>query len=170
MSLTRVTSFAASLDGFATAEGRTLDAPFGHAGTRLVDTFLGTRLFGEMTGTGAGERGLDDALARAGWDGFVGAGSWGAARSARRPARGRTSSGAAGGASGPRPATPCSRSPTTPARRSGWRAARRSASSTHRPAPPRSRPGRRPTGATCAWGECASCARSSPATWWTTCT
>lgn len=73
MSLTRVTSFAVSLDGFGTGEGQALEAPFGHAGVRLVQSFFGTRLFAEMQGTGGGRRDLDDALMRAGWDGSIGA-------------------------------------------------------------------------------------------------
>jgi hypothetical protein len=35
MSLVRVHNFGVSLDGYSTGEGQTLDAPFGHAGTRL---------------------------------------------------------------------------------------------------------------------------------------
>jgi hypothetical protein len=39
MSRTRVQSFSISLDGSATGEGQAADAPFGHAGHRLVDHF-----------------------------------------------------------------------------------------------------------------------------------
>jgi len=35
VSQVRVPSFSVSLDGFGTGEGQSLDAPFGHAGTRL---------------------------------------------------------------------------------------------------------------------------------------
>ena len=35
MSLTRVQHIAVSRDGFATGEGPSLEAPFGHAGERL---------------------------------------------------------------------------------------------------------------------------------------
>ena len=31
----RVHNFSVSLDGFGTGEGQSLDAPYGHAGTRL---------------------------------------------------------------------------------------------------------------------------------------
>ena len=45
MSLVRVHNFAVSLDGFSTGEGQSLEQPFGHAGTRLLDSFMGTRTF-----------------------------------------------------------------------------------------------------------------------------
>ena len=35
MSRSRVQQISVSLDGFATGEGQSLDAPFGHAGERL---------------------------------------------------------------------------------------------------------------------------------------
>ena len=35
MSPVRVHNFSVSLDGFGTGEGQSLEAPFGHAGTRL---------------------------------------------------------------------------------------------------------------------------------------
>ena len=44
MSLTRVHSFAISLDGFGTGEGLSSDAPFGHAGERLHEWMFATRL------------------------------------------------------------------------------------------------------------------------------
>jgi hypothetical protein len=37
MPLTRVQHISLSLDGFATGEGQSHDAPFGHAGERLHD-------------------------------------------------------------------------------------------------------------------------------------
>lgn len=43
MSLVRVHNFAVSLDGFGTGEDQTLESPFGHAGERLMQWFLGTR-------------------------------------------------------------------------------------------------------------------------------
>jgi dihydrofolate reductase len=61
---------AISLDGFATGEGRSLDAPFGHAGDRLMRWFFPTRTFVSMTGheeeaIGRGTNGVDDAFAAA---------------------------------------------------------------------------------------------------------
>jgi len=48
MSLVRVHNFSVSLDGFGTGEGQQLDAPFGHAGSRLMDWAIETRTFREM--------------------------------------------------------------------------------------------------------------------------
>src|SRR5215211_9353112 len=64
MSLTRVQSFAISLDGFATGEGQSLDAPFGHAGERLHEWMFATRWWNEMAGQPGGTGGIDDAFAR----------------------------------------------------------------------------------------------------------
>ncbi len=43
MSLVRVHNFAISLDGFATGEGQSADAHFGHAGDRLHQWMFATR-------------------------------------------------------------------------------------------------------------------------------
>jgi dihydrofolate reductase len=72
MSHVRVHNFSVSLDGFATGEGQSLEAPFGHAGTRLHEWFFGTRTFQEMFGGKSGETGVDDAVART-WDAGIGA-------------------------------------------------------------------------------------------------
>ena len=42
-SLTRIHNFSISLDGFATGEPQSADAPFGHAGQRLHEWMFGTR-------------------------------------------------------------------------------------------------------------------------------
>ena len=68
----RVHSLAVSLDGFATGEGQAFDAPFGHAGSRLMSWFFPTRAFVSMTGhdaeaIGQGTTGVDDTFAAAGW-------------------------------------------------------------------------------------------------------
>ena len=63
MSRVRVHNFSVSLDGFGTGEGQSLEAPFGHAGTRLHDWFFPTRTFREMQGQPGGSSGVDDALA-----------------------------------------------------------------------------------------------------------
>ncbi|MCU1411332.1 MAG: deaminase [Rhodoglobus sp.] len=70
MTKLRVHNFAISLDGFATGEGRTFEAPFGHAGQRLMGWFFPTRAFVSMSGhedeaIGSGTRGVDDAFAAA---------------------------------------------------------------------------------------------------------
>jgi dihydrofolate reductase len=66
----RVHNLAISLDGFATGENRTFEAPFGHAEDRLMRWFFPTRTFVAMTGhdseaIGAGETGIDDDFAAA---------------------------------------------------------------------------------------------------------
>ncbi|MFC1415476.1 dihydrofolate reductase family protein [Streptacidiphilus cavernicola] len=63
MSRVRVHNLSVSLDGFAAGAEQTLEAPFGHAGTRLVEWFFQTRAFNEMNGRAGGSSGVDDALA-----------------------------------------------------------------------------------------------------------
>lgn len=50
MSAVRVHNLAISLDGFATGIGQSLEAPFGHAGTRLMEWFFPTATFQGMSG------------------------------------------------------------------------------------------------------------------------
>src|SRR5690625_2360854 len=59
MSRTRVHNFSISLDGFATGEPQSLDAPFGHAGQRLHEWMFATRFWDED----GGSDGVDNALA-----------------------------------------------------------------------------------------------------------
>jgi hypothetical protein len=63
MSIVRVHNFGVSLDGFSTGEGQSLEQPFGHAGTRLLDGFMGTRTFQNMHGEPGGSTGADEAFA-----------------------------------------------------------------------------------------------------------
>jgi dihydrofolate reductase len=65
MSLVRVHNFTVSLDGFGAGEGQTLDAPFGHAGHRLMSWAFGTRTFRAMGLPGEGEAsfGVDESFA-----------------------------------------------------------------------------------------------------------
>ncbi|GAA1253123.1 dihydrofolate reductase family protein [Kitasatospora nipponensis] len=72
MSLVRVHNFSVSLDGYGTGEGQSMEAPFGHAGTRLHSWFFGTRTFRRMLGKEGGDTGVDDAMARA-WSEGIGA-------------------------------------------------------------------------------------------------
>ncbi|KQR23954.1 deaminase [Agreia sp. Leaf335] len=70
MTKLRVHNLAVSIDGFATGESRTFEAPFGHAGHRLMQWFMPTHTFVSKTGhgdeaVGAGTRGVDDAFAAA---------------------------------------------------------------------------------------------------------
>ena len=64
MSLARVESISVSLDGFATGEGQSRDAHFGHAGARLHQWMFATRWGREMLGESGGTRGVDDAFLR----------------------------------------------------------------------------------------------------------
>ncbi|MER5635494.1 dihydrofolate reductase family protein [Kitasatospora sp. NPDC002227] len=71
MSRVRVHNFGVSLDGYATGDGQSLEAPFGHAGSRLLDWALGTRTFREMIhGQSGGSTGVDDALAASSFQGI----------------------------------------------------------------------------------------------------
>jgi dihydrofolate reductase len=63
MSCVRVHNFSVSLDGFGTGEDQSLEAPFGHAGTRVHEWFFPTRTFREMQGEPGGSTGIDDAFA-----------------------------------------------------------------------------------------------------------
>jgi len=70
MAKLRVHNLAISLDGFATGEGRTFEAPFGHAGQRLMGWFFPTNTFVRGSGhedeaVGSGTRGVNDAFAAA---------------------------------------------------------------------------------------------------------
>jgi dihydrofolate reductase len=64
MSLARVQFVSVSLDGFATGEGLSRDAPFGHAGERLHEWMLDTRWWRQLQGQPGGRSGIDDAFLR----------------------------------------------------------------------------------------------------------
>jgi dihydrofolate reductase len=64
MSLARVQFFSISLDGFATGEGQSHEAPFGHAGERLHEWMFATRWWRERGGQPGGTGGIDDAFVR----------------------------------------------------------------------------------------------------------
>ena len=72
MSMVRVHNFAVSLDGFGTGEGQSLEAPFGHAGSRLLEGFLSTRTFQIIHGGQGGSYGADEAYA-SNWAAGIGA-------------------------------------------------------------------------------------------------
>jgi dihydrofolate reductase len=63
MSRVRVHNFSISLDGFATGEGRTFEAPFGHAGERLHEWMFETRFGRSMLGQSGGGVGIDNVFA-----------------------------------------------------------------------------------------------------------
>jgi len=72
MSRVRVHNFSVSLDGFGTGAGQSLEAPFGHAGSRLHEWFFPTHSFHEMQGEPGGSTGIDDAFAST-WGPGIGA-------------------------------------------------------------------------------------------------
>jgi dihydrofolate reductase len=67
----RVHNFSVSLDGFATGEGQSMEAPFGH-GMALMQWFTATRTFGDMVGRNSGTVGVDEAFASS-WGAGIGA-------------------------------------------------------------------------------------------------
>src|SRR5690242_307734 len=64
MSQVRVHNFAVSLDGFGTGEGQSRETPFGHAGERLHEWFVGTQFFQSGDGLPGGTQGVDNAFAQ----------------------------------------------------------------------------------------------------------
>jgi dihydrofolate reductase len=72
MSIVRVHNFSVSLDGFATGEGQSLEAPFGHADGRLLQWAFPTRTFRRIHGETGGTTGADESLANS-WNLGIGA-------------------------------------------------------------------------------------------------
>lgn len=64
MTRTRIHNLSISLDGFATGEGLTLEAPFGHAGHRLHEWMMATRFGAPIVGREGGSAGVDNAFAQ----------------------------------------------------------------------------------------------------------
>lgn len=72
MSKVRVHNMSVSLDGFGTGEGQTEEAPFGHAGHRLLGWALGTKTFQtQIHGGDGGSSGMDEAFA-SNWEKGIG--------------------------------------------------------------------------------------------------
>jgi len=63
MNTDRTPDLSVSRDGVSTGGGQSLEAPFGHAGDRLMRWFTGTRSFRVMQGQEGGATGIDDAFA-----------------------------------------------------------------------------------------------------------
>src|SRR5580658_3285641 len=74
MTQARVHAYSVSLDGFGTGEGQNIDAPFGHAGARLLRWFIDTRSYRVIHGQpeAGGSTGADDAFAST-WGTGIGA-------------------------------------------------------------------------------------------------
>ena len=64
MTRTRIHNLSMSLDGFATGESPSREAPFGHAGERLHEWMIATRFGAPIVGRTGGTEGIDDAIAR----------------------------------------------------------------------------------------------------------
>jgi dihydrofolate reductase len=79
MTRTRVHNLFVSLDGFATGDGQSPEAPFGHAGQRLAEWMFRTRFGAAMMGRDDGTAGADNAFAQQ-WGPGVGAEVMGAGK------------------------------------------------------------------------------------------
>jgi dihydrofolate reductase len=86
MSLVRVQNFSISLDGFGVGEDQRLEAPFGHAGARLLEWAIPTRTFTDMGlhGKQEGSAGVDEVFASR-WNTGVGAEIMGRNKFAPKP-------------------------------------------------------------------------------------
>ena len=60
MSIVRVANFAISIDGYSSAPGQTLEAPFGRDGLRVMEWFFPTESFQKMQKKPGGETGVDN--------------------------------------------------------------------------------------------------------------
>ena len=95
MSNLRVHNLVVSLDGYATGEGQSLEAGFGHAQREFMEWFGKLRVWRGLLPDG--KLGADEAIASA-WGTAIGAEIWGATSSGPPPAPGPRTAGAAGGA------------------------------------------------------------------------
>ncbi|MEX5237449.1 hypothetical protein [Kocuria arenosa] len=64
MTRTRIHDLSISLDGCATGQGQSLEAPMGHAGQRLHQWMIATRFGAPILGRTGGSTGVDDAFAQ----------------------------------------------------------------------------------------------------------
>jgi dihydrofolate reductase len=85
MSLLRVQSFAVSVDGFGAGSHQDLQNPLGVRGPELMEWFFNTRVWQEMHGQSEGEAGVDNEMARRGFEGL---GAWILGRNMFGPVRG----------------------------------------------------------------------------------
>ncbi len=85
MTRLRVHGFSMSLDGFGAGPDQSLQHPLGVHGPELMEWFFPTQTFRAMHGEGDGETGVDDAVARRG---FEGVGAWILGRNMFGPVRG----------------------------------------------------------------------------------
>ena len=97
VSQVRVHNFSVSLDGFGTGAGQSLEAPFGHAGTRLHQRFSSRPVPSAPCRASPAAAPASTMLSPAPGNRASAPRSWGGASSARTTAPGRTRSGPDGG-------------------------------------------------------------------------
>jgi len=85
MSKLRVQSLGISIDGYAAGPDQSLDYPLGVRGTELMEWFFHTETWQEIHGGEGGETGVDDRIAK---QGFEGIGAWILGRNMFGPIRG----------------------------------------------------------------------------------
>jgi dihydrofolate reductase len=85
MSRVKVLAFAMSIDGFGAGPNQSLQNPLGERGETLHGWFFPTRTFRAMQGAEGGSTGVDDAFARASFEGI---GAWILGRNMFGPVRG----------------------------------------------------------------------------------
>jgi dihydrofolate reductase len=85
MTKVRVASFGVSLDGFSAGHSQSLDNPLGVGGRDLMEWFFPTNVFRSVHGAGEGETGVDNEVARRGFDNM---GAWILGRNMFGPVRG----------------------------------------------------------------------------------
>ena len=85
MSKLRINSFAVSIDGFGAGPNQNLENPLGVNGPELMEWFFHTRAWREMHGQSEGETGVDNEMARRGFENI---GAWVLGRNMFGPVRG----------------------------------------------------------------------------------
>jgi dihydrofolate reductase len=85
MSKLRVQSFAVSLDGYSAGPSQDLQNPLGVGGVNLMEWFFPTKVWREMQGHEGGEAGVDNDMAKLGFENI---GAWILGRNMFGPVRG----------------------------------------------------------------------------------
>ena len=85
MSRLRVQSFGISIDGYGAGPDQSLQNPLGVRGPEIMSWFMPTRVWREMQGMEGGETGVDNEIAKRGFEGF---GAWILGRNMFGPVRG----------------------------------------------------------------------------------
>jgi len=85
MSKLRVKSFSISLDGYSAGPNQSLENPLGVRGPELMEWFFHTEFWNRMQGQAGGETGVDNDIAKTGFEGI---GAWILGRNMFGPIRG----------------------------------------------------------------------------------